>query len=125
MGIKPFDECYFENFNEYEDIKLYEIGGYQCPPRYHYGPVVRDNYVLHYIVDGEGFLRMHGNSVSFISLYDSECSPPASNRLAGGRNPSVHSESHSLYLPEVRRTDTNSGPRRVLRTEPLLSDKTF
>lgn len=64
MGIKPFDECYFENFNEYEDIKLYEIGGYQCPPRYHYGPVVRDNYVLHYIVDGEGFLRMNGRDFS-------------------------------------------------------------
>lgn len=56
--MKHFDECYFVNYHTYEDLRLYEVGSYCCPPRYHYGPIVREHYVLHFIREGTGFLRM-------------------------------------------------------------------
>lgn len=57
--MKHFDECYFVNYHTYEDLRLYEVGSYCCPPCYHYGPIIREHYVLHFIREGTGFLRMN------------------------------------------------------------------
>lgn len=58
MAPKPYDECYFVNYQSYEDLRLYEVGSYECPPSYHFGPILRDHYILHFIRKGRGFLRM-------------------------------------------------------------------
>lgn len=58
MVPKPYDECYFVNYQSYEDLRLYEVGSYECPPSYHFGPILRDHYILHFIRKGKGFLRM-------------------------------------------------------------------
>ena len=41
---------------------MYEVGSYRCPPCYSYGPVVREHYVLHFIREGKGFLRLGGKA---------------------------------------------------------------
>lgn len=57
MG-KHYDECYFVNYDSYDDLNLYEVGCQQCPPSYSFGPIIRNNYVLHYILKGEGTLYL-------------------------------------------------------------------
>lgn len=59
-AMKRFDEVYFVNYHTYEDLRLYEVGSFRCSPCYHYGPVVREHYVLHFIREGRGFLHMGG-----------------------------------------------------------------
>lgn len=36
------------------DIDIYEAGAHQCPPGYICGPLVRDHYLIHYILSGKG-----------------------------------------------------------------------
>lgn len=57
--MKHYDECYFVNYDSYEDLSLYEIGTQKCPPRYSFGPIIRENYVLHYILEGTGTLFLN------------------------------------------------------------------
>ena len=55
---KTYDECYFLNYSTYDDMSLYEIGQQRCPPSYSFGPIIRDHYVLHYIINGTGKLYL-------------------------------------------------------------------
>ncbi len=50
------------NYSSYEDLRFYEIGHQKCEPGYDYGPIIRDKYILHYIIKGEGHLEMDGHS---------------------------------------------------------------
>ncbi len=50
------DEVYWVNYHNYEDLQLYEVGCQKCPPGYGFGPIIRDKYILHYIIQGEGTL---------------------------------------------------------------------
>lgn len=56
MPGKTFDQCYWFHYDSYEDISLYEVGSFQCPPSYGYGPIIRETYILHYIFRGKGTL---------------------------------------------------------------------
>jgi AraC family transcriptional regulator of arabinose operon len=58
MKSKHYDECYFINYDAYEDIALQEVGCQKCLPSYGFGPVIRDNYVMHYILNGEGTMYL-------------------------------------------------------------------
>ncbi len=49
-------QVYWVNYHNYEDLQLYEVGCHKCPPKYGYGPIIRDTYILHYIFEGEGTL---------------------------------------------------------------------
>lgn len=51
-----YDFCAFLNYDFSNDFSLYEIGNYQCPPLYSYGPVIRANAIIHYVTNGEGRL---------------------------------------------------------------------
>lgn len=55
-ALKHYDECYFVNYDSYEDLRLAEIGCQKCPSKYSFGPIIRENYVLHYILEGSGSL---------------------------------------------------------------------
>lgn len=59
MGTRYYDECYFVNYDSYDDLNLYEIGCQKCLPGYSFGPIIRNNYVMHYIVSGTGTLYLH------------------------------------------------------------------
>lgn len=61
---KYFDERYLVNYDSYDDLNLYEVGCQKCPSQYSFGPIIRDNYVLHYIVDGCGILQLDGREHS-------------------------------------------------------------
>ena len=54
----PEDGVWWLNYSQYEDLRLYEIGIQRCAPSYSFGPIIRDRYILHYVFDGEGVLRI-------------------------------------------------------------------
>lgn len=56
MAVKAFDKIYLPNYDSYEDLQIFEIGCQKCQPSYGYGPIIRDTYLLHYIIDGSGTL---------------------------------------------------------------------
>lgn len=58
MATKHYDECYFVNYDSYDDLCFYEVGCQKCPPGYSFGPIIRDNFVLHYVLHGEGTLYL-------------------------------------------------------------------
>lgn len=63
VSVKHYDECYFVDYDSYEDLNLYEVGCQNCIPNYSFGPIIRNNYVLHYILNGCGkLLSMKKNS---------------------------------------------------------------
>ncbi len=57
--IRTYDECYFLNYNQCNDLQLYEIGKQKCPPSYSFGPVMRGHYIFHYILKGKGALFLN------------------------------------------------------------------
>lgn len=36
------------------DLNVYHVGIEKCAPQHHYGPAVRDHYLIHYILKGQG-----------------------------------------------------------------------
>lgn len=58
-----YEAIYGLNFSFYEDLRFYEMGRQKCPPGYGYGPIIRDKYILHYIISGEGRLEMDGKTI--------------------------------------------------------------
>lgn len=54
-----YDAIHWLNLSSYEDIRFYEIGKQQCERGYSYGPIIRDKYVLHYVLSGEGSLTIN------------------------------------------------------------------
>lgn len=54
-------------FYEYEkkqlDINIDFCGREACLPNYSFGPSIRENYVLHFILDGSGCLHIDGDSI--------------------------------------------------------------
>lgn len=62
--MKYYDECFFVNYDAYQDLALYEIGCQKCPPDYSFGPIIRENYVLHYIISGKGTLYLDNKDFS-------------------------------------------------------------
>ncbi|HOO27249.1 MAG TPA: AraC family transcriptional regulator [Lachnospiraceae bacterium] len=56
--MKTYDECYFLNYDNYDDILLFEVGCQKCLPHYDFGPIIRENFVLHYIIAGCGTLYL-------------------------------------------------------------------
>lgn len=51
------------DYSSYEDLKFYEAGIQDCHPGYGYGPIIRDKYILHYILSGEGELHLDGQVI--------------------------------------------------------------
>lgn len=48
------------NFSSYEDLRFFEIGHQNCHSDYGYGPIIRDKYILHYVLSGKGELHLNG-----------------------------------------------------------------
>ncbi len=56
-----YEALHWLNYNSYEDLRFYEIGHQKCEPDYGYGPIIRDKYILHYIINGKGHLEIDGH----------------------------------------------------------------
>lgn len=53
---------YLERKNEEQlDLFLCQCGTEECLPKHSFGPVVRDHYLIHFILDGEGSYIVDGN----------------------------------------------------------------
>lgn len=55
-----YEAIHWLNYSNYEDLRFYEIGHQKCEPNYDYGPIIRDKFILHYVVQGKGRLEMDG-----------------------------------------------------------------
>lgn len=53
-----YEAIHWLNYSTYEDLRFYEIGHQKCEPGYDYGPIIRDKYILHYVIKGKGHLEM-------------------------------------------------------------------
>ncbi len=51
----------FLQFKEqtFEDFHLLYCGRQQCPPAYHFGPAIRTNYLIHYVIKGKGYYSVN------------------------------------------------------------------
>lgn len=52
------DFAYFEYQKDHLDINIDFFGREACAPGYSFGPSVRDNYVIHYVLTGKGCLHI-------------------------------------------------------------------
>ncbi len=58
--MKPYSYIHFVDYNRFSDVRVFEVGHQKCLPRHSYGPIVRGRFILHYVVDGQGKLCLHG-----------------------------------------------------------------
>ena len=56
----------FPNDN-FLDLRPYQYGWEQCKPLYSFGPFVRNHYLLHYVISGQGLL--HSNDADGVTHY--------------------------------------------------------
>lgn len=56
--LNTYNEFGTNNF----DLNVDHYGAEICDKNYSFGPTVRDNYVLHFIVDGEGTFKIDGTT---------------------------------------------------------------
>ena len=49
-----------EQYQKFSDFYLCYCGHARCEPLHSYGPAVRPNYLLHYILDGRGVYHVEG-----------------------------------------------------------------
>lgn len=73
--MKNYDECYFVGYDSYDDLSLLEVGCQKCLPDYSFGPIIRNNYVLHYIIEGNGILYLDQKSFP-VSSHQAFITPP-------------------------------------------------
>lgn len=73
--MKHYDECYFVEYDSYDDLSLLEVGCQKCVPDYSFGPIIRSNYVLHYIIEGSGVLYLNQKSFP-VSSHQAFITPP-------------------------------------------------
>lgn len=58
--MEPYSRIHFVGYDNYKDVQVYEVGRQKCPPKHSYGPIVRGKFILHYVIDGQGRLTLHG-----------------------------------------------------------------
>ena len=49
-----------QRYQTFQDLYLCYCGYARCEPLHSYGPAVRPNYLLHYVVEGRGIFQMGG-----------------------------------------------------------------
>ncbi len=49
------EEIFLEINNRYDsNIYIHQCGQEICLPKHHYGPAVRDHYLIHFVISGKG-----------------------------------------------------------------------
>lgn len=62
--MEHYSQIHFVGYENYKDVRVYEVGRQKCPPKHSYGPIVRGRFILHYVVDGQGRLCLGGKEYS-------------------------------------------------------------
>lgn len=57
--MNHFENYIFENTNLL-DLTLYQYGAEECKPFQMYGPVIRNHYLIHFVLKGKGYYQMNG-----------------------------------------------------------------
>ena len=58
--MEQYSRVHFVGYDNFKDVQVYEVGRQKCPPKHSYGPIVRGKFILHYVMDGQGTLVLHG-----------------------------------------------------------------
>lgn len=58
MSISGFVNSKRDNI----DLVLYTCGKENCKPRHSYGPAIRDHFLVHYVIDGEGTFQVNNTT---------------------------------------------------------------
>ena len=53
--------------DRFVDLNLYQFGWEQCAPLHSYGPYVRNHYLFHYVISGQGKLYANEEEYSIES----------------------------------------------------------
>lgn len=47
---------------DFFDVLIYQYGYEKCEPRHNWGPALRSHYLFHYVISGNGTLRIQTNN---------------------------------------------------------------
>lgn len=62
--MKEYKNTYYQPAQKYcTDLALYAAGHAQCAPDQHYGPIIRQYHVLHFVLRGGGVLEIKNRSI--------------------------------------------------------------
>lgn len=53
-----------------QDLSFHSCGYEQCSPTFSFGPVIRDTYILHYIIQGQGYYVAHNGNKYLVKKGD-------------------------------------------------------
>jgi len=54
-------QCLEQIKNDFIDLYLSTCGMQNCIPGHNFGPAIREEYLLHFIIDGKGYYKVNGN----------------------------------------------------------------
>lgn len=57
--LRGCDFCKFVNYEDSDDIYLYELGTNKCEPLYSYEHIVHNRLIIHLVINGKGILRIN------------------------------------------------------------------
>ena len=59
---KNYKNSYKVTEKELVSLSVYNVGFQKCDPLYQWGPGIRDHYLIHYIISGQGTYQVHGQT---------------------------------------------------------------
>ncbi len=60
ISKQPFKDSYKNSDRTFVALSVYNTGRQKCTPGYQWGPGVRDHYLIHYVVTGQGCYEVNG-----------------------------------------------------------------
>ncbi|MBQ8625159.1 MAG: AraC family transcriptional regulator [Agathobacter sp.] len=60
--IQNYKNSYIVSEKELVSLSVYNVGFQKCDPLYQWGPGIRDHYLIHYIIAGEGYYHVKGTT---------------------------------------------------------------
>ncbi len=59
--MNNYKNSYIVSDKKLVSLSVYNVGYQKCDPLYQWGPGIRDHYLIHYIISGEGYYETNGN----------------------------------------------------------------
>ena len=68
--LNNYKNSYIVSEKELVSLSVYNVGFQKCDPLYQWGPGIRDHYLIHYIISGEGYYQVSGHK---FHLHEGDC----------------------------------------------------
>lgn len=68
--LNNYKNSYIVSEKELVSLSIYNVGFQKCDPLYQWGPGIRDHYLIHYIISGEGYYQVSGHK---FHLHEGDC----------------------------------------------------